>query len=353
MTMRPKRGNVVAAALLFLVAAVGIAAGQPVSAAGGTQFAPLDRPGPALSVPAKALRDSLQCNGRLGAGGHEPILLIPGTNLDPGSNFSWNYERAFSAKHWSWCAVTLPHHTMGDVQLAGEYVVHAIRVMAHRSERRVEILGFSQGGMLSRWSLRFWPDTRSLVDDVVGLDPSSHGTLDSEVLCQVACPPAYWQQAAGSQFDAALNSRTETFRGIDYTVAFSKTDEVVVPNFDASGSSSLHTGHGDIANIAVQDICPADLSEHLSMGSYDPVGYALAIDAFTHPGPAKASRVPASVCMQGVQPGVDPSTFPVDWAKYLAAVGANATQSPITASEPPLACYVYATPPTGCAKTSG
>src|SRR4051812_11869489 len=252
------------------------------ASAGTSPYAPLDRPGPALSVPAAALAASLHCSTSLTGISREPILLVPGTNLDPHPNFGWNYERAFDALHWPYCAVTLPHHAMGDVQVAGEYVVNALRTMAARSGHKVEVLGYSQGGMLPRWALRWWPDTRRLVDDVVGLDPSNHGTIDAQVACHLDCPPAYWQQASGSHFDDALNSRAETFAGIDYTVVFSRVDEVVVPNFDASGSSSLHTGDGDIANIAVQDICPNDMSEHLAMGSYDPVGYALAIDAFTH-----------------------------------------------------------------------
>ena len=54
----------------------------------------------------------------------------------------------------------------------------------------------------------------------------------------------------------------------------------------------------------MQDICPTDVSEHLAMGSYDAVGYALAVDAFTHAGPASAARIPTTVCAQPFQPGV-------------------------------------------------
>src|SRR5205823_3096896 len=110
----------------------------------------------------------------------------------------------------------------------------------------------------------------------------NHGTVDAVASCQSSCAPADWQQATGAHFIDALNSGVETFAGIDYTVIFSRTDEIVVPNTDSSGSSSLHTGSGNIANIAVQQICPNDTSEHLAMGSYDAVGYALAADAFTH-----------------------------------------------------------------------
>jgi len=246
---------------------------------------------------------------------------------------------------WPYCTVTLPYHTMGDIQVAGEYIVGALRTMAASAGRKVDVLGYSQGGMVPRWALRFWPDTRPLVEDLVGLDPSNHGTLDARVACQAQCPPAYWQQATGSHFDDALNSYAETFSGIDYTVIFSRTDEVVVPNLDASGSSSLHTGSGTIANIAVQQICPADVSDHLAMGTYDPVGFALAIDAFTHPGTADPARIPLSVCAQPFQPGVDPATFPTDYAGFVSAIGQAFVASPEVPAEPPLDCYVFAACP--------
>jgi triacylglycerol esterase/lipase EstA (alpha/beta hydrolase family) len=313
------------------------------SAAG---YAPTDHPGPALSVPDATLKAALKCSPGVSGAARDPILLVPGTNLDPDSNFSWNYERAFKALDLPYCTIMLPFHTMGDVQVAGEYLVYALRTMAHDSGRKVDVLGFSQGGMLPRWALRFWPDTRPLVDDVVGLDPSNHGTASAAALCHSSCPPAYWQQAAGSHFLDALNSGAETFAGIDYTVIYSRADEVVVPNLDDSGSSSLHTGAGNIRNVAVQTICPADSSDHLAMGSYDAVGYALAIDALTHPGTADPSRVPATTCAQPFHPGVDPATFPTDYSSYLLAVGNAAAESPLVAAEPALKCYTTATCPT-------
>ena len=323
----------------------GVAAAADTSPA---PYAPLNRPGPALSVSTSTLAAALHCTSGVDHASREPILLIPGTDLDPDPNFSWNYERAFAALKWPYCTVTLPGHTMGDAQIAGEYVVYALRTMAARSAHKVDVLGYSQGGMLPRWALRWWPDTRALVDDVVGLDPSNHGTLDAVASCQQPCPVADRQQATGSHFLTALNSGAETFAGIDYTVVFSRTDEIVVPNLDSTGSSSLHTGSGHIANIAVQDICPNDASDHLAMGSYDPVGYALVVDAFTHAGVASASRVPVTTCAQLFQPGVDSATFASDYAAYLAFIGNSQSSAPTTSSEPPLRCYVYATPQTGC-----
>jgi triacylglycerol esterase/lipase EstA (alpha/beta hydrolase family) len=312
-------------------------------AAGAATYAPVSRSGPPLSVPRAQLTAALSCTPDVAGATRPPVLLVPGTALTPKANFSWNYERALSALKLPWCTIALPKSSMDDIQVAGEYVVYALRSMHTSSHRKVDIIGFSQGGMVPRWALRFWPGTRRLVDDDIGLDASNHGTLDAK-FCDVSssCPPAFWQQRTGANFLAALNSGQETFAGVSYTEIFSQTDEVVVPNLPASSSSSVSGGGGRIANIAVQSICPADVSDHLAMGSYDPVGYALAIDAITHPGPASAARVPATVCGQAFQPGVNPATFATDYAGYLGAIGSAVAASPEVPAEPAPKPYVFA-----------
>jgi hypothetical protein len=63
--------------------------------------------------------------------------MIPGTSLDPGPNYSWNHERAFGALRWPYCTLTLSYHAMGDIQIAGEYVVYALRTVARLAARQV------------------------------------------------------------------------------------------------------------------------------------------------------------------------------------------------------------------------
>jgi hypothetical protein len=299
-------------------------------------------------VPASALAQAFACHGDLAGSSATPVLLVPGTTLTPQSNFSWNYERAFNVRGIPWCSIELPQAATGDIQVAGEYVVYAIRQMNSLSGRKIDILGFSQGGMVPRWALRFWPDTRPMVDDDIGLDASNHGTLGSQYCDGIrSCSAAFWQQRATANFNQALNSFQETFAGVSYTEVYSAADEVVTPNLNDTGSSSLHTGDGQISNVRVQDICPTDASDHLAMGSYDSVGYALALDAMTHTGPADASRIDRTVCTQPFQPGVNPATFATDYAGYLAAVGNGAARARQVSAEPPLACYVYADCPTG------
>lgn len=307
------------------------------------EYAPLDRPGPALQVPDGELADALDCTADVDGAARPPVLLVPGTTLTAEENFSWNYERAFAAADRPYCTVTLPNHAMSDIQVSAEYVVAAIRAMHERSGQRVAIVGFSQGGMIGRWALRFWPDTRPQVGEVIGIDPSNHGTLDAYPVCGAAgCAPAFWQQQSFSAFTTALNSRTETFAGVDYTQMWTPTDEVVVPNLRPKPSSQLTTGEGRRANISTVDVCPAHVAEHLSMGSFDPVAYALVVDALDHDGPARASRIDPSVCLQPFHEGIDPATFPTHLAAYVAGAGFQAATYPHVLAEPELKPYVLA-----------
>lgn len=322
--------------------AVAPAAAPDRSAASAAEFAPVDRPGPPLSVPAEDLAASLRCSGGLAGASREPVLLVPGTTLTPKVNFSWNYARVLAGAHWPYCTVTLPGHAMADIQVAGEYEVYAIRAMHRATGRKVQVVGFSQGGMLGRWALRFWPDTRAMVDDLVGLDPSNHGTLDAYPVCTAGCAPAFWQQQTRSRFLAALNSHQETFPGISYTQIYTPTDEVVTPNLGPAASSSLHTGDGRIANISVQRVCPVHVAEHLTMGSSDPVGYALVRDALMHPGPADPARVSRTVCAELLMPGVNPATYPTNFAGLTTTAATQVVAYPHVAAEPPLRPYVFA-----------
>src|SRR5262245_51150609 len=83
------------------------------------------RPDPA----SRTLAAALQCSAGLRDAAREPVLLVAGTGATPLEQYSWNYEPALSALGIPWCAVTVPEHTLGDVQDDAEYFVHAIRYM--------------------------------------------------------------------------------------------------------------------------------------------------------------------------------------------------------------------------------
>jgi hypothetical protein len=331
--MRPRRGLLVVAIATALVAFPAVA----------SAYAPPNQPGPPLSVAPAQLAAALQCHGALAGAKHEPVLLVPGTTLNPTTDFGYGWEPALAKLGWPYCTIDLPGNGMGDIQTAGEYVVNAVRTMHARYGGRIDIVGHSQGGMVPRWALRFWPDTRSMVDDLVGLSPSNHGTLDADAICAVPCAASIWQQRRDAHFLAALNSFQETFPGISYTDVYTNTDEVVVPNFGPGASSSLHGGGGAITNVAIQQVCPADVTEHIGIGIYDNTAYQIALDALNHAGPADPARVSASACLNPLMPGINPVSFPANYASTLASVATTLASYPRISAEPPLACYTTGT----------
>jgi pimeloyl-ACP methyl ester carboxylesterase len=310
-------------------------------------FAPPGQSGPALRVSPAALAAAVTCEGSLAGAAHPPVLLVPGTSLNPSTDYGYGWELALRRLGWPYCTVSLPGDGMGDIQTAGEYVVYAIRTMHAAYGGRIDIVGHSQGGMVPRWALRFWPDTRPMVDDLVGLSPSNHGTLDAVPICAVGCAPSFWQQRSNAQFIAALNSYQETFPGISYTDIYTLSDEVVVPNFGPAASSSLSGGGGAITNVPIQAVCPNDVTEHIGVGIYDNTAYQIALDALSHPGPASPSRVARTACLDPLMPGIDPVTFPANYARTNASVATTVATYPHSPAEPPLACYVTATCPVG------
>ncbi|MFJ9390447.1 lipase family alpha/beta hydrolase [Nocardioides sp. NPDC101246] len=297
-----------------------------------------------MRTPKSVLAAALHCSGGLRNARHEPVLLVAGTGATPHEQYSWNYEPALTARHVPWCTVTMPDHTLGDIQVAAEYIVFAVRRMHRVAGRRIAIVGHSQGGVIPRWALKFWPDVRGRVADMIGLAPANHGTKIIRDLgtCSAECVPAAWQLRPGSRFLRALNHPVETHSGSSYSQIYTRYDELSTPA-GARGTSPLRTGQGQIANIALQQVCPVNPADHVLIGSTDPVGFALVMDAITHRGPARASRVSSTTCAQLVIPGLDPiaaphvlTAFPylVSGASPFNLVGAHKSRT-----EPPLRAY--------------
>jgi triacylglycerol esterase/lipase EstA (alpha/beta hydrolase family) len=307
-------------------------------------FAPVDRPGPALQVPRAALDASRRCDRPLDQAERDVVLLVPGTTVDPHESFSWNYQKALAAEDVPHCTVQLPNHTDDDIQVAAEYVVDAVRQIHALSGQRVILLGWSQGAStLPRWALRWWPDIRPMVSSLIGLAPLNNiGSIVGNAPCLIgSCVPAAWQQAVGSDFMEALNSGQQTFPGIAYTAIYSRTDEVVTPDVD--GALSVLPEGPNVTNVAIQDVCALDLSEHLLIIA-SPTAYAIALDAIRHPGePADLGRVTVDpLCLPGTMPHVDP----IDLLAFEATIALNVGPRLVTgavSAEPPLACYVRGT----------
>lgn len=296
--------------------------------------------GPALIADPLALADSVVCTGDPAAATGAVVLLVHGTALAPEENFSWNYVPALQALGRTVCTVALPNNGMSDLQDGAEYVVHAIRSLFNASGRRIQIIGHSQGGMLPRWAFKYWPDTRAMVDDLVGLAASNQGTFSSIPFCESgSCPAAFWQQTVGSNFLEALNADNETWPEISYSVVYTYLDEVVTPNLPLACNSCLAEEGEHVANLATQDVCPNNAAEHLAAGTYDPAAWFAALDAIENPGPVDVLRIPIEACLQPLMPGVNPLTFAADYAALGQLVGQSVLTAEQVDAEPPLRCY--------------
>lgn len=292
--------------------------------------------GPALLTSKDELDKSLVCRtpSRVTA---PPILLITGFGTDPREDFSWSYWKVLPEQGHPVCMIDFPQHQHGDEQTNAEYVVHGIRTMSARHHAKVTTLSHSIGGVLPIWSLHFWPDIASKLDDVISMGTPFQGTLLNKGLCmaQPNCQPALWQNGAGSRFLQALNKKPLP-KGPSYTVIYGEADQLVQP-------AGVATHLAGATNIGLQSVCPSRMMEH-HMLSADALVYMLVQDALKHGGAAVPTRVPASVCdrdgMPGfMMPGVDVKSFEKNYFTYVMTPYTRGLGGPRVTDEPPLRPY--------------
>jgi triacylglycerol lipase len=288
--------------------------------------------GPALSVPPSALDAALECPRPIAERGPPPVLLVHGTAVTPESSWSWNLMRSLPPRRHPVCTVRLPERALEDIQVASQYVVHAVRELSDASGGRIDLVGHSQGTLEPRWAAKWWPDVGSSLDDVVLLAPPSHGVSSAEGACTAGrCAPAIWQMTRGSRFLSALNRGDETPGGASYTVVYSQTDELVTPPETAPLAGA--------SNHLIQSLCPGRPVHHAGL-LFEAVSFALTLDALDHRGPASAARFDPATCLATTAPEVDlvQGAVVADAYLYGDAAAALATHR-TTESEPPLAPY--------------
>jgi triacylglycerol lipase len=289
---------------------------------------------PPLNEPAEDLAEALECPETFEARDREPVLLVHGTGAPARENFGWNLLPQLRADGFDVCTVDLPTRALADIQVASEYVVHAVRTIHEASGLPVDVAGHSQGGLEPRWAMAWWPSTKELIDDVVTFASPHDGTIVADAACAgTVCWPAVHQMRPGSDFLTALWGQ-EDLHGVDVTSLGSVMDELVQPpsTIELPGAS----------NVLLQDVCPARPVTHLSIVA-DAVAYELALDAFLADGPADPGRLPGDVCQRlwidEASPAflLDPETtsgyIEGDW------LGPEVPRSLLTDEEPPLAPY--------------
>lgn len=306
------------------VAIVGLAMAAPAARAETPDM------GAALTESPQALERALECRGALRRAERPPVLLVHGTGSSPEESFSFGYAHALAALGFPVCTVRLPDNGLVDLQRSIQYVVHAIREAARISERKVSLIGHSQGALLATYAPYFWPDLPAKVEDVIGLAGPYRGTTGADAACAGgACPVIGWQFRTGSKLSAAFRDKPPP-AGPTFTAIATAFDELVLPAPQAARLNGA-------SNVVIQDLCPARPVEHFVLVA-DAVAYAVALDALTHRGPADPSRFRPATCLQALIPGADLAQLAVVAPHAIANAIARLSAAPAVDREPMLRC---------------
>ncbi len=330
---RGLRYGIVVAALLAVGAAL------PATVAGSP---PKRTPGPPIAIPRAQLEASYHCHGEIAGARKQPLLFVTGTGATGEEGYLIG-KGAFDAAGHPVCDVDFPDYTTADIQISVQYLVYAIRREFHEGDRRIAIFGISQGGLLPRVALTYWPGLRAEVSDVLAAAGTQHGStvVGPAGPCSASnpCPPAIWQQQAGSRFLAALNRWPFKAAPTAWTTVRSATDETVQPETGPHPTSVLPGA----SNILIQAVCPGRTTSHIGT-AFDSVTFAAFLDAISHPGPAKISRLPSDVCSHPYAPGLNETTTEAFLNGSGSLIASQEASVPRVPSEPRVRPYVKRLP---------
>jgi triacylglycerol lipase len=211
-----------------------------------------------------------------------PVVLVHGTLFD--KTLTWNLM-APVLEHAGYCVFALDYGRRGTQEIASsaiELKAFVARVLRATGAARVDLVGHSQGGMMPRYYIKFLGGS-AFVRDLIGLAPSNYGTENplAAPLGQYADCISCAEQVAGSAFLNHLNAGDPTPGPVNYTVIETNHDEIVTPYTLAF----LPPEGGRVTNVLVQDDCPLDLAEHITITD-DPVAIQWVLNALASSGPA-------------------------------------------------------------------
>src|SRR5262245_52393348 len=216
--------------------AVALAAGAAVAAMATPAFAG----GPELTVPRADLGGALKCPIDPTDAAETPVMFVTGTGATGDQGYLIG-QAAFEAYGHPVCYVNFPDFTTADIQVSVQYMVYGLRREFQMAGRKVAVVGISQGGLLPRFALTYWPDLRRKVSDVVAAAGTQHGTTVSRGCSETSpCAPANWQQLRHSNLLDTINSQPDETPGdVSYTTVRSLTDGTVQPQDGRHPTSAL------------------------------------------------------------------------------------------------------------------
>jgi len=159
-------------------------------------------------------------------------------------------------------------------QSAADVTAFIDQVLAETGASQVDVIGFSQGGLVLRTGLRL-TGLAPKVAVAVLVAPSFHGSTSPLLTALPAgvCP-ACADQAAGSALLTELDAGGDLDGEVRYAVVSSANDTIVTPV-----AAQVPQGPADrVSSVLVQDNCPAELVDHVSLRA-DPGVLAWVVDA--------------------------------------------------------------------------
>ncbi|KAA8888008.1 alpha/beta fold hydrolase [Nocardia colli] len=226
-----------------------------------------------------------------------PVVLVHGTW---GNQNDWNVL-APQLKAEGYCVFSLNYghdtssvlgalpgmYGVGDIHAsAKELAAFVDRVRDATHAPKVDLVGHSQGALMSRQYLRFEGGAAE-VDHLVSLAGTNHGSTMRGVAAQLPSGSAHSafsaglteiagvaaaQQLVGSDFLRSVNAAGDTDPGVTYTVIASTRDDASTP----PEATFLQPGPGaTVDNVWVQAFCPTDTFDHGTLPQSPTVAYII------------------------------------------------------------------------------
>ncbi|KAJ5281001.1 hypothetical protein N7478_006373 [Penicillium angulare] len=115
------------------------------------------------SIEGNVLRSTIfiSDNSKFGRDGKTPVLRVPGTGTYGGEAFEPNFAKLLKASpfgHPVW--LNIPGRMCDEAPRNAQHVAYAINYIATRTQKKVAVIGWSQGNLSIQWALKYWPSTR-------------------------------------------------------------------------------------------------------------------------------------------------------------------------------------------------
>ncbi|KAE9371124.1 alpha/beta-hydrolase [Stipitochalara longipes BDJ] len=303
-----------------------------------------------FDIAESALRAAIYIPPGFTWGAKQPVLMSPGTGATGASSFSSNIGKLLAQESFADPVyLNIPQNLLNDAQSNAEYVAYALQYLYAMTSKKPAIVTWSQGSLDAQWAFKYWPSVPKIVTDHIAISPDYHGTVLAYILCpgfatanDIACVPSVIQQQYNSNFVTKLRSNGGDSAYVPTTTVYSLTDEIVQPQEGTAASGYLNDARGvGVSNTYLQGAClaqPAGLLYTHEGVLYNPVAYALVVDALQHTGPGSFSRV-SGQCGSIVAPGLSLSDVIETEALIPLAVLNIFAYLPKVVSEPAIKAY--------------